>query len=263
MSILTSIKSYKIQEVEQSRREVPLSVFESLLPQLPPSRGFHAAMESRMARGQVALVAEIKRASPSKGLLRERFEAGSIAQAYQQGGATCLSVLTDAYFFQGKADDLQLARSTSSLPILRKDFIVDPYQVYESKAMNADCILLIMSMIGDDRCLKDLMETALRLGMEALVEVHDEEEAERALSMNARLVGTNNRNLVDFSVDLGVSERLVKILEPHSLVVSESGISSAAEVLRLKTHGIKGFLIGEQLMRAPDIEHATRSVTCL
>lgn len=263
MSILNTIKAYKLEEVERARSEMSLSRFESLISRLPPSRCFFSAMENRVVRDQIALIAEIKRASPSKGLLREGFDVAEIAQAYKKGGAACLSVLTDAHFFQGKAGDLQLAKSASDLPVLRKDFIVDMYQVYESRAMNADCILLIMSMLGDDSLLKELMERAQSLGMEVLVEVHDEAEAERALSMNVRMVGINNRNLSDFSVDLGVSERLFKMLGPHCLAVSESGISSPAEVLRLKASGIKGFLIGEQLMRVPDIEHATRSITCL
>ncbi|WP_174769880.1 indole-3-glycerol phosphate synthase TrpC [Paraburkholderia hayleyella] len=263
MNILDTIKTYKIEEVQKAWKDRPLSSFESTAARLPAPRDFVQAIEDRIAQDQIALIAEIKRASPSKGIIREAFNVAEIATAYQRGGATCLSVLTDEHFFLGSAQDLKTAKEVSHLPVLRKDFIVDPYQVYEARAMNADCILLILAMLEDDLLVRELAEIAARLDMGVLVEVHDEHEAERALSMNAKLVGVNNRNLSDFSIDLSVSERLSRMLNPHCVVVSESGITSETEVLRLRAGGIKSLLIGEQLMRAPDIERATRSITSL
>lgn len=221
-------------------------------------RGFEAALRARSAGGY-ALIAEIKRASPSKGLIRAQFEPAAHARAYQQGGAACLSVLTDAPYFQGHEDYLIAARGACDLPVLRKDFMIDPWQVAEARAIGADAILIIVAAL-DDTAMAEIEAAAHERGMDVLVEVHNEAELARASALRSRLIGVNNRDLRRFVTDLAVSERLVSLAPPGTLLVSESGIHHHADLLRLEQSGIRVFLVGESLMRQPDIAAATRGL---
>jgi indole-3-glycerol phosphate synthase len=218
---------------------------------MPSARGFAAALAARVTRGQTAVVAEIKQASPSKGLLRADFDPPAIARSYLAGGAACLSVLTDGPFFRGSLDHLRAVRAAVELPLLRKDFLLDPYQVYEARAAGADCILLIVAALDDAR-LADLYAAAAELGLDALIEVHDEYELDRALTLAPRLLGINNRNLHTFETRLDTTVRLAGRMPRDCLPVAESGIHSAADVALIRGAGVHAFLVGEAFMRAAD-----------
>lgn len=249
--ILTRIMATKQQEVARARARVPLSQLKEKLDQAPPLRDFTGALRTRMQAGEMAVIAEVKKASPSKGLLREDFDPAMIAASYALHGATCLSVLTDHTYFQGCPEYLQAARSACSLPVLRKDFICDPYQVFEARHMGADAILLIVAALDLAR-LHQLESLAHALGMTVLIEVHDEAELALALQLDSPLIGINNRNLRTFETHLTTSLRLCQGIPAARLVISESGIAQSEDVITLRQAGIHTFLIGETFMRAPD-----------
>ncbi len=256
MSVLERIIAYKRDEVAARKQACSQQAMETAIRREGPARGF--AQSLRETEGP-ALIAEIKKASPSKGLIREDFDPPTLARAYDEGGAACLSVLTDAPSFQGHEDYLVAARKASDLPALRKDFMIDEWQVLESRAIGADAILIIMAAV-DDALASDLSDTAEGLGMDALVEVHDEPEMTRALQLGFKLIGVNNRSLATFETDLAVTERLAAMAPKDVLLVSESGIFTHADIARLSTAGARAFLVGESLMRQDDVEAATRAL---
>ncbi len=249
--ILQRIVAVKRDEVAQARRRCGLAELQAQAAAAPPARGFAAALRARVEAGSPAVIAEVKKASPSKGVLREHFVPADIARSYESGGAACLSVLTDERFFQGCAAYLQQARESCSLPVLRKDFLIDPYQVVEARAMGADCVLLIAACL-DDGLMSELEACATEQGLDVLVEVHDGEELERALRLRTPLIGVNNRNLRTFEVSLDTTIGLLPRVPGDRLLVTESGILARADVQRMRSAGVHAFLVGEAFMRAPD-----------
>ena len=257
-NVLEKICADKRAHIEKRKLLAPEESLRAKLKDTPLPRGFQAALYAQASKQKTGLIAEIKKASPSRGVIRDDFDPVAIAIAYETAGATCLSVLTDIPYFQGDPSYLIAARSATALPVLRKDFMLDPYQILESRVMGADCILLIVAALEDAQ-MQLLEETALSLDMDVLVEVHDEDELERALALlNTTLIGVNNRNLKTLEVDLMTTERLLPMLPPTYMPVCESGINTYADILRMQSFGVYSFLVGESLMREPDITSATR-----
>ena len=257
-TILEKIKEYKLQEIEADKVDTPLEALEARAREAGPTRPFAVALLQAAKQGY-GLIAEIKKASPSKGLIREGFDPGALAQAYEAGGATCLSVLTDAPSFQGAKDYLTRARDACALPALRKDFMFDPYQVIEARALGADCILIIMASVSDAQA-AELEAAALEWGMDVLLEVHDEAELERAAQLKSQMIGINNRDLNTFETSLDTTRRLSKLVPMDRMIVCESGLFTRDDLADMARYGARSFLIGEALMRQQDVAAATREI---
>lgn len=257
--LLTRITAYKREEIAAAKKERPLAALRDQAARMAPPRGFLAAIERRQQKGQYALIAEVKKKSPSKGLIRANFDPAELAHAYEAGGATCLSVLTDTPSFDGSLSHLTVAHTTVGLPLLRKDFMLDPYQVVESRAWGADAILLMLSTV-DDHTAAAIEDTAREFGMEVLVEVHDGEELERATRLQSPLIGINNRDLKTMVTSLSTAENLAPQVPEGKVIVGESGLRSPEDLKRMAAAGITAFLVGESLARVPDVESATRAL---
>jgi indole-3-glycerol phosphate synthase len=249
--VLNKILQRKAEEVAERSERCSLQLLRDQVETAPPPRGFMAALRAKLAAHQAAVIAEIKKASPSRGVLREQFDPVAIASSYERHGAACLSILTDADFFQGSEEYLQNARAACSLPVLRKDFIIDPYQIYETRVIGADCVLLIVAALADTQ-MSELAQLTAELHMDVLIEVHDARELERALVLNTPLIGINNRNLRTFETSLDTTFSLLREIPDDRIVVTESGVHSRDDVTMLRSKGVNAFLVGEAFMRAAD-----------
>ncbi len=259
MNTLERICADKRSYIETCRQAVPLPVLEAKASKAAEPRGFRDAIVARAGSGRPALIGEIKKASPSVGLIRADFRPAELAETYEDAGAACLSILTDIPWFQGRDEDLQSARNACALPVLRKDFMLDPYQIVESRALGADCVLLIMAALSDTLA-RELYGLAGSYGMDVLLEVHDREEMERAIHLDAAMIGINSRSLKTLEVNLATAFELSEMLPGHVTRIAESGIKSNAEIARLQAAGFHGFLVGESLMRQPDLSLAVRAL---